>query len=285
MNRWWGNDKVSAEQASARSQRAARRTIKSLNIPVLSESDDEYAECNTSIQQVDGADDDAMADAAARAAAELARQKALPFEESDYENHEEAWKKELKLKFDPQDVKYWFNSVEADMKKYGINRQWDKKNAIKPMLPDNVIDELKPILRLTETEAGPHIYKDIKKEIFELYGPRDEDVFKKAIALRLTGKPSALGKQLIHLLCPGAQPMDGCHCDKIIYGFWEAQLTPQIRSRLAGMKFKQERNLQGDFQVGSVQYSGDVASYKPLLATIQDSTGIHGSDTQFSCKH
>ena len=188
-----------------------------------------------------------MADAAARAAAELARQKALPFEESDYENHEEAWKKPITLNL----------------------------KALK----------LKPILRLTETEAGPHIYKDIKKEIFELYGPRDEDVFKKAIALRLTGKPSALGKQLIHLLCPGAQPMDGCHCDKIIYGFWEAQLTPQIRSRLAGMKFKQERNLQGDFQVGSVQYSGDVASYKPLLATIQDSTGIHGSDTQFSCKH
>ena len=99
------------------------------------------------------------------AAAELARQKALPVAESDYDNDSEAWKKDLKVKFDLHDVNYSFNSAEAEMKKYGINRQWDKKNAIAAILPEAIIDECKPILRLSEDEAGPHIYKDLKTEM------------------------------------------------------------------------------------------------------------------------
>ena len=97
------------------------------------------------------------------------------------------------------------------MKSYGINQQWSKKNAILPLLPEDVVEELNPLLRLTEAEAGASIYGDVKAEILELHGPRDEDAFKKAIALRLTGKPSALGKKLTHILCPGAKPFDTCH--------------------------------------------------------------------------
>ena len=134
-------------------------------------------------------------------------------------------------------MKYWFNASESQMKKSGINSQWSKKNAIVAMLPDDVIEECKPILRLEEADQGDHIYLDLKEEILSLYGPRDEDVFKKAIALRLTGRPSALGKKLIHILCPGPKPFQGCHCAKIVYGFWEAQLTPPIRTALSGQRF------------------------------------------------
>ena len=97
------------------------------------------------------------------------------------------------------------------MKRYGINRQWDKKNAVAEMLPVDVTEEMKPILRLTEDEAGDHVYKDLKAEILQLYGPREEDAFKKAMALKMTGKPSAFGKQLIHIVCPGSKPFDNCH--------------------------------------------------------------------------
>ena len=123
------------------------------------------------------------------------------------------------------------------MRTFGINRQWSKKDAVIPLLPESVVEECKPILRLTEDEAGDTIYKDLKEEILTLYGPRDEDVFKKALALRLTTTPSALGKKLIHLICPGSKPFVGCHCAKMVYGFWDAQLTPQIRSALAEKKF------------------------------------------------
>ena len=232
MNRWWGNSADAERQAGERSSRAARRTISSLPV-VQSDSEEDYLDCDTSgiFGDLDGNDDTAIDDMAA--AAELARQRALPVDEANYDNDPESWKKELKLKFDA----HWFNDIEADMKKYGINRQWDKKNAIKSVLPEDVIEELKPLLRLTEAEAGDTIYKDVKTELLSIYGPKQTDAFRKAMALRLTGRPSALGKQLIHLICPGSKPMDSCHCANMIFGFWEAQMTPQIRTKLAGQIF------------------------------------------------
>ena len=173
MNRWWGSKSESDQQASARSQRAARRSINKLDLHLS--DDEEYKECdtsfnNTSIFSVDGANDnfeDSLSDdpsaepstmSQAEIAAELARQRALPVEDADFENDPESWKKELKLKFDPSDIKYWFNATEAELKKIGINRQWDKKNAIASMLPPDVTEEVKPILRLTEAEAGDTVY-------------------------------------------------------------------------------------------------------------------------------
>ena len=173
-------------------------------------------------------------------AATIAAERAKPFDKRSLPDDAEAWKKELKLKFDKNDVKYWFNSVESQLKKHGINNQWSKKDAILPLLPDDVIEECKPILRLTEDEQGPHIYYDLKTEILSQYGPRDEDAFKKAIALKMTAKPSAFGKQLIHIICPGSKPMDGCHCAKMIYGFWEAQLSPAIKTKIAGQPFNKD---------------------------------------------
>ena len=252
MNRWWGSSNDSAKQASERDRRAAKRFINTL--PDLSDSEEEnFNDCETSINnksiyQLDGdADSESdtnsnadMVDAAAAAAAELARQRALPVSQSDFQDDPEAWKKEIKLKFDQTDVQYWFNSVESLMKKYGINQQWSKKDAIVALLPDDVVEELKPILRLSQEDAGPTIYKDLKEEIFSLYGPRDEDVFQQCMAMRLSGKPSALGKRLIHKICPGPKPFDNCHCAKMVYGFWTAQLGVSIKSKLAGKKFNKD---------------------------------------------
>ena len=248
MFRWLGDKSESDKQSSERNQRAARRTLSQLNLNPL--SDDEFQDCDTSFNNsnlftVDGANDENLSgeeseDEMPLSAAELAAEKAKPVDTANFPDDPEAWKKELKLKFDANDVKYWFNSVEGQMRKYGINSQWSKKDAILPLLPEEVIEECKPILRLDETEAGDHIYKDLKEEIKTLYGPRDEDAYKKAIALRLTGKPSALGKKLIHLICPGPVPFDGCHCAKIVFGMWDAQLTVPIRSKLAGRSFTKD---------------------------------------------
>ena len=53
----------------------------------------------------------------------------------------------------------------------------------------------------------------------------------------MTGTPSAFGKQLLHILCPGSKPLVSCHCAKIVYGFWEAQLSAPIKTALSGQKF------------------------------------------------
>ena len=119
MNRWLGSTADSEKQAGERSQRAARRTISSLAIPAVTSDSEEFEDCDTSFRlpNLDGQEDEdetAMVDAAA-AAAELARQRALPFADSDYDNDPDFWKKELKMKFDRNDVKYWFNYTEAEL--------------------------------------------------------------------------------------------------------------------------------------------------------------------------
>ena len=152
MNRWWGTSSDSDKQAADRASRAARRTIASLQT-VQSDSDGDYEDCDTSLlfSNLDGADDvDEMPTPAEIAAAELARQRSLPVEDADFDNDVDSWKKEIKIKYEPHDVEYWFNAVEAEMVTFGINRQWNKKNAIIPLLPEGVVDECKPILRLPE---------------------------------------------------------------------------------------------------------------------------------------
>ena len=99
---------------------------------------------------------------------------------------------------------------------------------------------MKAFISLDEEEQGDTPYYDLKQEILSLYGPRDEDAFKEALALRLTGKPSALGKKIIHKICPGSKPMEGCHCARIIRALWDAQLTTSIRSGLAGQSFTKD---------------------------------------------
>ena len=285
MNWWKGSKEDSERQAADRNSRAARRTIDRLPL-VLSSDDEVYEECDTSLRLpiVDGNDDieEEEMDAAQAAAAELARQKALPFEVSDYENDDDSWKKELKIKFDPQDVKYSFNAIEAQLKKFGINRQWDKKNSLVSILPDDIVDECKPILRLTEDEQGEHIYKDLKDEIMQLYGPKEEDAFKKAMALKMTGKPSAFGKKLLHIICPGSKPLEGCHCAKMVFGFWDAQLSPPIRTKLAGMSFNKD-TYQNMFKLADQAYlanGGSAAPQIPVVGAVTSSVPTDDSNPQ-----
>ena len=249
MNRWWGSAEDSDKQAGDRNSRAARRTIRRQTVVSSSDDEEHFFNANESISipNLDGADDETVDEASTSAImaptpeeAELARQRALPVDQADFDNDADSWKKEIKLKFNINDVTYWFNSVEADMKKFGINKQWDKKDSIVPLLPDSIVEECMPILRLTQDEAGDTVYKDLKDEIISLYGPKEEDAFQKAMALKMTGTPSSFGKKLTHILCPGAKPFTTCHCARIVYGIWVAQLGPSIKSHLAGLKFNKD---------------------------------------------
>ena len=224
MNRWWGGKNDSDRQSSERDARAARRTIAGLQLPLLSSDDDaDYNDCETSLHlpNVDGTDDTDLGEGGPGSSTSnqpSSRPLTMAaFDKQNTENDAEAWKKEVKIKYMPNDVPYWFNTVEAEMKKFGINKQWDKKNSIVPLLPADIVEELMPFLRLTEDEAGDQIYYDVKQELLSLYGPKEEDAYKRAKALKCTGRPSAFGKQLVHLICPGAKPFHTCHCARIVF--------------------------------------------------------------------
>ena len=87
MNRWWGNKDDSEKQASERNSRAARRVINSLPDVDSDSSDVEYNDCDASLNLgigVDGADDISDDGMPVDAATELARQRAMPVEDSDF---------------------------------------------------------------------------------------------------------------------------------------------------------------------------------------------------------
>ena len=111
-----------------------------------------------------------MVDAAAVAAAHKAAELLKPFDEQDYPDDSDAWKKSISLKFDRHDPEFWFTNAEAEMETFGIFTQWSKRRALlgKDILPPDILDELKPLLRLTKAEAGATPYKDVKTEEMRL---------------------------------------------------------------------------------------------------------------------
>ena len=125
------------------------------------------------------------------------------------------------------------------MTSFGINLQWSRRNALmaKDILPEDVIEELKPLLRLSKTDAGPYIYKTLKEEILTLFAPKEENAYEKAAARRLTTRPSALGKLLINDICPGVKPFENCHCARGVYYFFMLQMPQVIKTALADKKF------------------------------------------------
>ena len=120
MNRWGGSKEVSEAQASSRDQRAARRHLASNPQYLLgtdSLNNSFYEDCNSSLINVDGTDDSMTAaeQAAAAARALMAAELAKPFEEQDFDDDSEAWKKSLSLKFDRNDVLFWFSESEVSI--------------------------------------------------------------------------------------------------------------------------------------------------------------------------
>ena len=239
MSHWWGSKADSEAQKAERDARGVRRFIRSLPAAALNDSVasvDEFHDCDP-VPNLDGNDD--MPDNAAVAAAALAAEQALPFDRRDLPDDADAWKKTLTLKFDRNDPEFWFSEIEHTMKTYGINRQRSKRSALmgKDILPEDVIEELKPLLRIPEDEADKRIYKLIKTELLNIFGKKDQQALAKAASRRLTTRPSALGKALIHDICPGTKPFVDCHCAKVVWYFFDLQMPQVIKTALAKERF------------------------------------------------
>ena len=121
MNRFWGSKADSERQAAERDQRAARRYLASNPLHRLGTDagveDSDYEDAESSLLlNVDGGDDnDDMATAEAAAAAHKAAELLKPFEDQDFPDDDEAWKKSLSLKFDRNDVPFWFSETQVTL--------------------------------------------------------------------------------------------------------------------------------------------------------------------------
>ena len=145
----------------------------------------------------------------------------------------------VKAEWDP-DVMFWFNAVEAQMKRAQIFKQWTKRETLMTLLPANVLSEVRYLYRLSETEAGNKPYKDIKDAIIKIFAPKPKDSIDKALSRVLTVRPSLLGKQLIEDICKCKPALKSQCCADVVFGLFRRQLPTAVRNKIAGEIFSKD---------------------------------------------
>ena len=170
----------------------------------------------------------------------------MTFDTEDLDNEATALAQtaNLKLDFDRTDTAFWFNQFEMHLATAGIKKQWTKRLLLLKMLPKDVVDETKDLLRKGQAEAGATPYKDLKDRVLETFGTIPEDAFTQAEALVMTGKPSTLARQLINILCPSHPNLTGCCARGIISAMWRKKLPQVVRNQVAGMPMDGEASLK-----------------------------------------
>lgn len=269
MFRWSGSKQDSARQSSERDQRQARRYIQknvtNLNASIVSENFEDAEE--EFLPNVDGAGDTSSVESGDTTPTEMS---ATAFEDEDKADDAEAWKKSISLRFQRDDPEFWFSQIEAQMVSNGTNLQWSKRNALlgKDILPEDVLEELKPLFRLSKAEAGTTPYKDIKTELLSIYGKKDEQAIAKAASRRLTTRPSALGKVLIHDICPGAKPFTNCHCARVVWYFFIQQMPQVIKTALAKQRFNKDTYRKVFQDADDVFLANNLTPESPAVAAV-----------------
>ena len=163
-------------------------------------------------------------------------------EDFDVENGQDGEKAIEKLggvqcPFSKSDIEFWFSQLETQLTLVEVKSQWLKRIAVQRFLPVEVQEEVRGLLTIKKTAAGNDIYKRIKAELIELFGQKPEDGYMRAKNRVLSGKPSQLGKALITDLCKKDVKLDGCCCDKIVWGMFRDALPIMIRNHIADMDF------------------------------------------------
>ena len=143
------------------------------------------------------------------------------------------------LEWDKDDLGFIFNQIEIRMETSGIKKQWSKLQALTTILPKYVIDELKPLLCMRESEFEQNnAYHLVKTEILRIFGPADGAAFERAMSRVLTGQPSQLARALVNDLCK--KKLKECCCSQFIHGLWLRQLPSGVRQQISNEEFTHE---------------------------------------------
>ena len=108
------------------------------------------------------------------------------------------------------------------------------------LLPANVRDEVRYLLRLSQDEAGNIPYKDLKTAIIKLFAPKPQDSVDRALKRVLTGRPSKLAKDLIEDLCKCKPALNSPCCANIVLGHWRRHLPTAVRNAIADKVFNKD---------------------------------------------
>ena len=145
--------------------------------------------------------------------------------------------RQIKVEFEANDIMFWFSQLENEMVMASIKSQWLKKSVLQRNLPNKQKGDVKTLLTLTQTQAGPDIYLKIKRELTRIYAPKAKDSYCKALTRTMVGLPSQLGNQIVDDVCKKANKLEGCCCAAAVEALWQLQLPVSVRAHVSNMEF------------------------------------------------
>ena len=196
---------------------------------------------------------------------------ALPYDESSADNEEDsalpnAIRALKNLAWNTTDLKFYFNQAELKMRTHLVKKNYTKYLVLTSILPENVTEQLKNILRKSEAELGDKPYKVLKNQIFKLFGPPGNADFERAMGRVLSNTPSQLCREIINDLCE--TELVGCHCAKFIFGLWNRALPISVRQAISSLEFN-AANLDTILQLADKNFqAGKVSTAAPGVASI-----------------
>ena len=164
-----------------------------------------------------------------------------PYDRENKDDGEDYYKRvgSIKLEWDG-DVHFWFNSIEASLRRAQVFKQWTKREVLMELLPPNVLSHVKYLYRLDETEAGATPYYDIKQKLIKVFAPKPQDSMDKALSLVLKGLPSELGNELIEILCKCKPVLNSQCCADHVFGLFRRQMPTAVRNMIANKSFTKD---------------------------------------------
>ena len=164
-----------------------------------------------------------------------------------------------------------------------VHSQWTKREILQTLLPENVRDEVRYLLRLPEDKAGATPYKDIKSAVIELFGPKPQDAIDKALTRVLTTRPSALGKQLIDDICKCSPQLKSQCCADIVFGLFRRQMPTAVRNALARETFNHKNYTEVFTLADKVFHSNkgeapSVSAVRPMATATAAAAAIPAAD-------
>ena len=143
----------------------------------------------------------------------------------------------IKIEFEPNNVRFWFAQLEAEMLLASIGSQWLKKTVLQRNLPNKQKEDVQAYLELPKTQAGNQIYFDIKQEIIRIYAPKPQTAYKRALGRTMVGLPSQLGHQIVNDVCKKPNKLVGCCCAAAALAIWEMKLPIEVRAHISNRDF------------------------------------------------
>ena len=159
--------------------------------------------------------------------------------------------------FNYQNLDFYFNQIEIKMQAAGVKKNFTKLQVLSTILPQNVINEVMPLLMMKETDFPEKDgYLQLKNEIMSIFGQPANAGFERAMSRVLAGKPSTLGRALINDMCKKTPALTDCCCKNWVYGQWMRNLPGYVKRGIASYGFDED-NYKDIFQRADDIYSSD----------------------------